>query len=221
MIRGSSFFSSARRRAGVSTPWLNHALVPVNSGPALGTQYNFGFTPTSGSLLVVIGASQTTWTTPAGWTAQASLVGGTGSYLYTKTSNGTETSFTTDHNGTGNAAYPGFVEVFEFAAGLTLKAFSSGALANAATDTMPALGSLTGTNTIIYSAQYSSVAASGIVATLSVGTALSSSQLVGTSDGTSIVTTYLQAFAGATATANTSGRSAGGGAGAGFVLAVG
>lgn len=75
------------------------------------------FTPTSGRLLVAIMGGAVTFTTPTGWTAGPSQVNAQGLYVFTKTSDGTETSLSTTHNGTN---YPIAWVIYEFASGSAL-----------------------------------------------------------------------------------------------------
>lgn len=75
------------------------------------------FSPTSGRLLVAVMGGAVTFTTPTGWTAGPSQVGNQGLYVFTKTSDGTETSISTTHNGSN---YPITWAFYEFASGSAL-----------------------------------------------------------------------------------------------------
>lgn len=191
------------KRSTRTTSWLNHAVVPKNTGSNTGAVYNFGFTPAVGSLLVLIGAGPVTWSTPTGYTQRSLQLSSGAIYLFTKTAASGDTSITVNHNGSGMAAYPAVLEVWEFPTGSSWVKTASGHLGTPA-DALPGLSALTGTNSIFWTAVLQNgVLGSAATMAFNIGTPLGSSYQQGTSDGSVYNSTYVDGFTGAASTANT------------------
>jgi hypothetical protein len=125
-------------------PWLN-----IGSGTAArnGTTshtISFGFTSTSGSLLVAVIHGAVTHTA-SGWTEQAQPVATGECSLFTKTSAG-DSSITVTHNGSN---YPVNYVIYEFPTGSTVTGVDSTTGSN---DTMEGLTGLPGTEQVIIGA---------------------------------------------------------------------
>lgn len=99
--------------------WLNHVTI---AAPANGTNSHTidpssgvvvageSFTPTAGTLLIVLVSGSVTSSTPAGWTLAAQAVNNSGLYLWRRIAAGGDT-FTTTHNGTN---FPVAFDIYEF-----------------------------------------------------------------------------------------------------------
>lgn len=125
-------------------PWLNFASGTAARNGTTSHTINFGFTSTSGSLLVVIMHGAVTHTV-SGWTEQAQPVSSGELSLFTKTSAG-DSSITATHNGSN---YPVNWVAYEFPAGSTLTGIDSTTGSN---DTMPGLTGLPGTEQVVIAA---------------------------------------------------------------------
>jgi hypothetical protein len=127
--------------------WINRTELSGSSiDPNGTTSHTCSFTAaTAGNFLVAIIAGSVTSTTPSGWTLLVSAVNYTGLYVFTKTADSAEASFTTTHNGSN---YPIKGVVYEFPAGTST---ASSSINNIASITNPITGptvtSLTGTYT--------------------------------------------------------------------------
>lgn len=125
-------------------PWLNFASGTAPRNGTTSHTINFGFTSTSGSLLVVIVHGAVTHTA-SGWTEQAQPVATGELSLFTKTSTG-DSSITVTHNGSN---YPVNWVVYEFPAGSTQTGIDSTTGSN---DTMPGLTGLPGAEQVVIAA---------------------------------------------------------------------
>lgn len=123
---------------------LTHTVDPSS---ATGVVSGSAFTPTAGSLLVVVCEGAVTSTTPTGWTLPTggSAVNNTGLYVWWRTAAGADT-FTTTHNG---ADYAVAFSVYQFAAGsVFLSAVASSGVAK--TNANPNLTGLTSSPKLLF-----------------------------------------------------------------------
>lgn len=139
-----------------ANPWLNHVTVLMSAPPsgtfdpsnptAVGTVKNgSAFTPTAGSLLVLVVAGPVTSSTPTGWTLPTggSAVSSDGVYVFTKTAAGSDIVPAISHN---SSSFPVTYDLYEFASTVTfVKAQSFVIVGSGSTTTMTGL---TGTNTV-------------------------------------------------------------------------
>jgi hypothetical protein len=125
-------------------PWLNFASGVAAKNASTSHTIPFGFTSTSGSLLVAIIHGAVT-NTASGWAKQAGPVATGECSLFTKTSAG-DSSITVTHNGSDYAV--NYV-IWEFPTGSSLTGIDSTTGSN---DTMPALTGLPGTEQVIIGA---------------------------------------------------------------------
>jgi hypothetical protein len=194
--------------------WLNHQVVTRNSGAAAGAVYTWSTAATAGSLLVLVGAGQVSWTDPAGYTQRLKQLSSGGLYVWSKTAAGGETSVTITHNGSGGAAFPTVLEVFEFPAGSTWLGGLGADGASATGWTGPVPTGLTGTYTAIRAVGEGLATAASQNLTISVGTALAGANgtsVQGTSDGITYAATYVDGASGSTMAAWSGSTSSGGG----------
>jgi hypothetical protein len=125
-------------------PWLNFASGTAARNGTTSHTINFGWTSTSGSLLVVIMHGAVTHTV-SGWTEQAQPVATGELSLFTKTSAG-DSSIAVTHNGSN---YPVNYVIYEFPTGSTFTGIDS---TTGSDDTMPGLSGLPGTEQVIIGA---------------------------------------------------------------------
>jgi uncharacterized cupin superfamily protein len=125
-------------------PWVNKASGTAARNGTTSHTISFGFTSTSGNLLVAVIHGAVTHTA-SGWTKQAGPVAAGECSLFTKTSAG-DSSIAVTHNGSN---YPVNYVIYEFASGSTFTGTDSTTGAN---DTMPALTGLPGTEQVIIAA---------------------------------------------------------------------
>lgn len=126
--------------------WINRSL---SQHAADGTSVStFPFTqPAAGNLLIAVAYGSVTFTTPSGWSQVRSAVNYGGLYIFTKTADGTETSFSCTNNASN---YATVAVVYEFPSGSTLIASASKTNASGtAAFTGAALTGLTGTNLLM------------------------------------------------------------------------
>lgn len=95
-------------------PWINRTVASHNGNGTNSSTFTFT-QPSAGNLIVAIVGGPVTCTTPVGFTMSEGTVLNNGLYAFTKISDGTETSFTTTHNGTD---YPVACVVYEFSPGV-------------------------------------------------------------------------------------------------------
>lgn len=127
-------------------PWLNRVSgTTVASGTT--AVFPFGFTASLGSFLVLVVGGAVTHTN-TGWTEQLSPVTSGELSVFTKTSDGTESSFTDTVNG---ANYPVVCIIYEFPTGTTWTAGASNA--NIALSSFQQVTGLPGTAQTVFGAQ--------------------------------------------------------------------
>ncbi len=126
-------------------PWVNIGNGTAGRNGTTSHTIDFGFTSTSGNLLVVCVYGAVTHAA-AGWTMQLSPVSSGQLSVFTKTSSG-DSSITLTHNGSN---FPVQWLVYEFAHGST---YSSGTSSTPTSDTFPTLSSLPGTPQVIVAAR--------------------------------------------------------------------
>jgi hypothetical protein len=124
--------------------WLNKTSGVAARNASTTHTVDFGFTSTSGNLLVVLMYGAITHTV-SGWTERLAPVNSGELSVFTKTSTG-DTGITDVHNGSD---YPCGWIAFEFPAG---SSYTNGSTSNTGDDTPPALGSLPGTAQMIVAA---------------------------------------------------------------------
>ena len=107
--------NAAGTASGGATGLLNSSTVNLAKGTTSKTA-SIGFTPTAGNKLVAICCAAATFTVPSGWTRLARLVDVWESVVFTKTSNGTETTMSWTQNGARQAR----VTFLEFPASYTI-----------------------------------------------------------------------------------------------------
>lgn len=126
-------------------PWHNKASGTIARNGTSSHTISFGFTSTTGRLLVVVIYGAVTHAA-SGWTEQLQPVSSGELSLFTKTSAG-ETSITVTHNASN---YPSYWVAYEFPAGST---YTAGSSSSPTSDTFPALSSLPGTAQVIIAAR--------------------------------------------------------------------
>lgn len=125
-------------------PWVNQSSGTAARNGTTSHTINFGFTSTSGNLLVAIIHGAVTHTV-SGWTKQAGPIATGECALFTKTSAG-DSSITVTHNGSN---YPVGYVIYEFYTGSTVTGVDS---TTGSDDTMVALTGLPGTEQVIIGA---------------------------------------------------------------------
>lgn len=126
-------------------PWLNQSSGTAARNGTTSHTISFGFTSTSGSLLVFVVFGAVTHTV-SGWTEQLSPVNSGELSVFTKTSAG-DTDITVTHNGSN---YPVTWAAYEFPAG---SSYTAGTSDSASSDAYPALSGLPGTEQVIIAAR--------------------------------------------------------------------
>jgi hypothetical protein len=106
-VTGSSSWTfaiggSAAGTSGGATGLLNSSTVDLAQGTT-SKSASIGFTPTSGNKLVAICCAAATFTVPSGWTRLSNRVNEWASEVFTKTSDGTETTMSWTQNGARQA----------------------------------------------------------------------------------------------------------------------
>lgn len=133
-------------------PHLNKGFgVAARNGTTSHTM-NFGFTPATGTELLVIMSGAVTHTASGGWTERLQPVNSSELSVFTKTSAG-ETSITVTHNGSN---YPVAWVAYELPAGST---WVTGTSISNTSDTSPTLTGLPGTPVVVWSARNRNVSA--------------------------------------------------------------
>jgi hypothetical protein len=138
---------SAAGTSGGATGLLNSSTVGLAQGTT-SKSASIGFTPTSGNKLVAICCAAATFTVPSGWTRLSNRVNEWASEVFTKTSDGTETTMSWTQNGARQAR----VTFLEFPASYTISVQAAWAsLANIQTATSITSGTVSPTTaTFIY-----------------------------------------------------------------------
>lgn len=125
-------------------PWLNQSSGTAARNGSTSHTISFGFTSTSGSLLVFVIFGAVTHTV-SGWTEQLQPVNSGELSVFTKTSAG-DTSITVTHNGSN---YPNTWVAYEFPAG---SSYTAGVGDTTSSDTFPSLTGLPGTEQVVIAA---------------------------------------------------------------------
>ena len=129
--------------ANTAFDYINRSFVQNARNGTTTQSFTISPTPTSGYFLVGIGFGAVTFSTPSGWTSRASAVNSGGLYVFTKTSAGNETVFTTTHNGSN---YPSIMAFYQFPSGTTWVNATTSNTGSIGSANNPALTGLTGNN---------------------------------------------------------------------------
>lgn len=135
-------------------PWINKTTGTTLASGTTAT-LPLGFTPTSGNFLVVVVGGGVT-NTNATWTERVAPVSSGELSVFTKTSDGTETTFVDTVNG---ANWTVNWTAYEFPAGTT---WTSSTSANPTTDVFPQLTGLPGTAQMVFGALTNNVSIAGL-----------------------------------------------------------